>query len=224
MSLKRILISCLSIAYFYWIGGLLGVSIILMIALHELGHLYAAKLLGYENDGFILTPLGGLGLLKWRINNFWHRFIVAWAGPLVGFLLVVIAMIVNYFWNNPFVWKMAGWWAFVNLFNLLPIYFLDGGQIFWCIGNSISIKYGLKEWFHVPAVLCLGLVFNAFGIFPCMILILFSYINRHNTKRDIWNVRRDKAMSKFQIITAILIYISLVTYLVWCMITSFAAQ
>lgn len=127
MSLKKILISFLSIAYFYWIGGLLGVSIILMIALHELGHLYAAKLLGYENSGFILTPIGGLGLLKKRIDDFWHRFIVAWAGPFVGLLLVAGAMAINFFWNDSFVWKMAGWWALINLFNLLPIYFLDGG-------------------------------------------------------------------------------------------------
>lgn len=221
MFLRKILISSLSVAYFYWIGGLLGVSIILMIALHELGHLYAAKLLGYENTGFILTPLGGVGLLKKRIGDFWHRFIVAWAGPFVGFLLVVGAMAVNYFCNNPFVWNMAGWWAVINLFNLLPIYFLDGGQIFWCIGNSINIKYGLKEWFHLPAGLCLGLLFNIFGIFPVVILILLSYLGRYGIRRDIWNVRRDGAMSAFQINAAALGYVSLVVFLVWCALISF---
>lgn len=105
-----------------------------MVLLHEFGHAFACRMTGGRADEIILWPLGGVafvrpparpGALLWSIA----------AGPLVNALLVPCLALL--------AWVTAGAGAdmrklvhtvsFLNLvllvFNLLPVYPLDGGQI-----------------------------------------------------------------------------------------------
>jgi len=110
-----------------------------IVLLHEFGHALACRQVGGRAERIVLWPLGGVayvdppqrpGATLWSIA----------AGPLVNVVLapvlLVIAMLMNRAGLTPEVSNASGLVqaiAFINfallIFNLLPIYPLDGGQI-----------------------------------------------------------------------------------------------
>lgn len=116
--------------------GILLVSILL----HELGHCFAARRLGGEAEEVVLWPLGGLATL--RVPNTPHaQFWTAFWGPAVNLLLVL--GLGAWISRGGIPWALGdllGWqpsWVMnafrVNLglllFNLLPAFPMDGGQM-----------------------------------------------------------------------------------------------
>jgi len=131
-----------------------------IILMHEFGHALACRQVGGTANQIILWPLGGVayvsppqrpGALLWSIV----------AGPLVNVVLVPILSAALLFgqhagWEsaNPdlykyilIIWKMN---LAILIFNLLPIYPLDGGQIFrsllWFVvgrANSLMVASAL---------------------------------------------------------------------------------
>lgn len=124
-----------------------------IVLMHEFGHALACRSVGGEADRIVLWPLGGAafvnpppraGALLWSIA----------AGPLVNVvvLLISIPLLVVYykdpsplgrfFVNGLFVQNLV-----LLVFNLLPIYPLDGGQLvrallWFAVGrvNSLAIS------------------------------------------------------------------------------------
>ena len=105
------------------------------MTLHEFGHAFACRSVGGRADEIVLWPLGGVayvdppqrpGAVLWSIA----------AGPLVNVALVPVLFLFRFLASGPFppdLQALAGNLAYINVallvFNLLPIYPLDGGQI-----------------------------------------------------------------------------------------------
>jgi Zn-dependent protease len=118
-------------------------AIFAIVLLHEFGHAFACRQVGGTAKQIILWPLGGIayvdppqrpGATLWSIA----------AGPLVN---VALAPII---WGTILVGNGVGWqdslpnfynflWAVFGInvvllvFNILPIYPLDGGKILWSL-------------------------------------------------------------------------------------------
>ena len=126
-----------------------------LVLLHEFGHCFGARRTGGQADEILLGPLGGLAMVRPPDTPRAHMITLV-AGPAVNLLLLVVAAVVlaaTYGgitavpWNpfDPFypVNGQAGfhstmhWWLCVFfginylllLFNLLPIYPMDGGRM-----------------------------------------------------------------------------------------------
>lgn len=132
--------------YGMFLGMLFGIVLV-----HEFGHCLGARAVGGDARDILMWPLGGLAYAYAPMRP-WPQFVTVACGPLVNlvFCLISGAVVVGYtgLWGlillNPFEGIMlprdmnwlAGLWIFyqVNLmllmFNLLPIYPLDGGQLF----------------------------------------------------------------------------------------------
>jgi Zn-dependent protease len=115
-------------------------ALFLIVTTHEFGHSLACRQVGGRADKIVLWPLGGVayvdppprpGATLWSIA----------AGPLVNVVLLPIITLIavagrSIGWEhaNPnlytLIWTV--WWINRGLliFNMLPIYPLDGGQIF----------------------------------------------------------------------------------------------
>ena len=114
-------------------------TLFLIVLLHEFGHALACRQVGGRANQIVLWPLGGIafvnppprpGALLWSIA----------AGPLVNLVLVPITIGVFVFaqyqgLNNVdpdayrFLWIVLLMNIGLLIFNMLPIYPLDGGQI-----------------------------------------------------------------------------------------------
>ena len=111
------------------------VTLFAIVMMHEFGHALACRQVGGQADLIVLWPLGGVayvnppprpGALLWSIA----------AGPLVNVVLVPVLggfIALAKAGGSPDVIEClrAVWFinVFLLIFNLLPIYPLDGGQI-----------------------------------------------------------------------------------------------
>ena len=143
-SLMRTVISLsLYIAIDYWIFKSWTAVFILVtvIVIHELGHFIAMKFFGYKGVNMTFIPFVG-AYVSGEASNFSrkNKIIMLFAGPLPG---ICIGLVLFYLYqnNHEHIYLRAALpFLLLNIFNLLPISPLDGGQIFETLfftGNRI---------------------------------------------------------------------------------------
>jgi Zn-dependent protease len=110
-----------------------------IVLLHEFGHAFACRQVGGQAKYIVLWPLGGIAYVRPPARPGAMLWSIA-AGPLVNVALVPVTLGLHVWaraqgWDEtyPDAERFLGTVAFLNLallvFNLLPIYPLDGGQI-----------------------------------------------------------------------------------------------
>jgi Zn-dependent protease len=121
-------------------------ALILMggIAFHEYGHLWAGKKLGFQSQGFYFIPfVGGLSITAGTVRRYTQKAFIAIMGPVWGAALALATYLLYLKTGNNFIGGAALWMTFINLFNLAPLSFLDGGQILESIVYSINETFAL---------------------------------------------------------------------------------
>jgi len=114
-------------------------SLFLIVLTHEFGHQLACRQVGGKTHDIVLWPLGGVAYVSPPQRPGAQLWSIA-AGPLVNVLLIpiltlLLALISQFGWRefHPDVWQLVHiiWKINIGLliFNLLPVYPLDGGQI-----------------------------------------------------------------------------------------------
>ena len=118
-------------------------TLFLIVMLHEFGHALACRQVGGTANRIVLWPLGGVAY----VNPPMRPGAVLWsivAGPLVNVaLLPVLAVLVALGRSMGWAQDMPNAYAFLRtvlaidlgllVFNVLPIYPLDGGKILWSL-------------------------------------------------------------------------------------------
>lgn len=114
------------------------------VGFHECSHLWAAKRLGLKTKGFYLVPfMGGVAFITDRYKNYGQQAFVVLMGPVGGGVLALATAGAWYITGSPILGAAAGWMCFLNLFNLLPLSFLDGGQLMGTISYSVNKTLGM---------------------------------------------------------------------------------
>jgi Zn-dependent protease len=117
-------------------GAVEYIGVFIIVLLHEFGHAFACRQTGGEADHIILWPLGGIAYVNPPPRPGAYLWSIA-AGPLVNVLLFPILTGVIYLarwgqWSSDLFQLVVSLW-YINtgllIFNLLPVYPLDGGQI-----------------------------------------------------------------------------------------------
>ena len=100
-----------------------------IIIVHETGHIVGAWIFKWKIDKVILLPFGGITIFKENIDkSLKQELIIALLGPLFQILFYLIFKD-NATFNH---YNMA-----ILLFNLLPIYPLDGSKILNIFFNEL---------------------------------------------------------------------------------------
>jgi Zn-dependent protease len=144
------LISIWAYALFY--GWKFAVGFVLLMFVHECGHLIVAKKFGLPVSAPVFIPfMGAFILLKDQPRNAWMEACVGIGGPLLGSLGALACNSLGEIFNIPFLIVLASVGYFLNLFNLMPVGFLDGGRIvtalsrwLWLPGFAMLLWFGWK--------------------------------------------------------------------------------
>lgn len=106
------------------------------VIVHEYGHALTAKHLGYDINVIYLSPIGGIATsnkpnAKLDFHENWrHEFNITLNGPLVNLVFAAVASNLMFFgFHNDFIETFFVINAVILVFNLLPVYPMDGGRI-----------------------------------------------------------------------------------------------
>jgi stage IV sporulation protein FB len=105
-------------------------TIFISVLIHELAHAYVAIKLGYDVSEIYIDIFNGAAMMD--INNINDRDSVRIisAGPLSNVILYLLSLTFIYiFGSNDFLQKMVIVNFILFVFNILPIYPMDGGRL-----------------------------------------------------------------------------------------------
>ena len=125
-------------AYSLWFGSWrFGLGFVLLILVHELGHFAEARRQHLPVTLPTFIPfLGAFVTVRHAGIPPWRRALVSLAGPFVGGLGAAAVWAVGSAHNTVWLIVLANVGFLLNVFNLLPIGFLDGGAVFQAISQS----------------------------------------------------------------------------------------
>jgi Zn-dependent protease len=137
---------------FTWQSRVQSMSMLFAIVLlHEFGHCFAARWVGGDADEIVMTPIGGLAMAS-PPQRWLPTLITVAAGPLVNVILCLLCGVALWLYLGWLPWdptrfvpprgisssmlNVVGWvfWIYQTsymllMFNLLPVFPLDGGQM-----------------------------------------------------------------------------------------------
>jgi Zn-dependent protease len=198
-----------AITYGFWFA----LGFVLLIFVHETGHLIAAKRLGLKVGAPVFIPfMGALIALKDAPPNAWVEAQVGIGGPLLGTIGAACCEGIYQLTGNLLFRALAHSGFLINLFNLMPIGFLDGGRIvtalspwLWILG---FIGMGILTFFHPNFLVILILIVSLPRLFS-----LF----RAKTEEE----RRYYEVTPAQRLIMTVMYFGLIAFLVLGMVATF---
>lgn len=146
--------------------------IMIMLFVHESGHIFAMKREGLKTKGIYFIPFfGAAAVADDAFPSRKSEVYIALMGPVWGLILSLIVAVVYLFTINPLFAAAASWMAMVNLFNLLPINPLDGGRVLKSVAFSINSKLGLVFILSSFILIILLIVYLKLYLFFLLLLI-----------------------------------------------------
>ena len=105
------------------------VGFVVLLLVHELGHVLEARRQGLPTSAPMFVPfLGALITMKELPKDAWREAQVALAGPIIGSLGAAAAWGLGAALDSDLLVALAFVGFLLNLFNLLPVVPLDGGR------------------------------------------------------------------------------------------------
>lgn len=152
-------------------GWQFAVGFVLLIFVHECGHLIVAKWCGLKVTTPAFIPfVGALITLKENPPNAWVEAQVGIGGPLLGSAGAAVCVGIYYLTGHQLFLALAYTGFFLNLFNLMPVGFLDGGRVvtalspwLWIVGFIILVGFTVQQTIRI-----------GYPNFLLVIIIIFS--------------------------------------------------
>ncbi|WP_010272372.1 site-2 protease family protein [Paenibacillus senegalensis] len=125
----------------------IAVGLVIMVLIHELGHVLAAKQKGLPMSAPVFIPfLGALVNMRRQPRDAATEAYIAMGGPLLGTIGAAISFWLGYTLELSLFKALAYIGFILNLINLLPIHPLDGGRIavavsrwLWLVGLTVGL-------------------------------------------------------------------------------------
>lgn len=151
------------------------VLLLLIIIIHELGHLITATILKKEMSSVTIYPFGGLTKINSLLNDsILKEFIILIMGPITQILFFYLVL---YLYKNGYVpentfdnFNKIN--AVILVFNLLPILPLDGGRM---LNLLLNLKFSYK-YSHIVMIIISVLVITFLTILMLKSSVKFLFV------------------------------------------------
>jgi Zn-dependent protease len=158
-------------------GWSFGLGFVLLLFVHEMGHVVQLRREGIKASAPLFIPfMGAFVGMKQMPQNAAAEARVGLAGPVLGSLACLIPLALWKATGNTFWEALAFTGFFLNLFNLLPVLPLDGGRA----------MAALSPWMWFVGF---GLLVGATFVYPNPIMILILLLGGMETIRR-WRGRK----------------------------------
>lgn len=107
-------------------------TLFVIVVIHELGHVAAAREVGWKVTEIELLPFGGVATIENEAAaDPLDEIVVALAGPFLNITMIFVSLL--FWWSGVWTEEWTRFFVTSNViiagFNLLPIWPLDGGRI-----------------------------------------------------------------------------------------------
>ena len=187
-------------------------TMMIFAIIHEFGHLIAGLILGMKPEKMEIVPYGVSISFKIMLQDYnkkiyngnlleIKKIIVAFAGPLTNLIIILIALNINHNVFSSLIIIYAN--ILLIIFNLLPIYPLDGGRILKGILHIIFGKRKAEKYInHISfvSVIILTLISSilVYSVKNISIFLIILVLWGIFIKQDIIDKRRDKIYNLIQ--------------------------
>src|SRR5204862_4392071 len=123
----------------YWTlyGWPLALGLVVSIYIHEMGHVSVLRSLGISAGAPLFIPgVGAVVMLRERITDPLIDARIGLAGPIWGMGAAIAAALAGMLTGAAIWFAISELTAFVNLFNLTPVWQLDGSRGFHALNRS----------------------------------------------------------------------------------------
>ena len=143
------------------------------VILHELGHALMGQVFGVRTREILLTPIGGIAMLDRALDNSRAEIWISIAGPIVNFILVVLALLLMFISNASWISYFIMVNIMLGVFNLIPAFPMDGGRILRAL---LAKKYGYRKatLAALKVSKVFGVLFIGVGIFYSIMLSIIG--------------------------------------------------
>lgn len=154
-------------AYAVVYGWSFGVGLVLLIFIHEMGHVFVAWRQGLPITAPVFIPfMGAVIFQKKESDSAWDQAVMGIGGPVGGAIGALICHAIYLQTGNPFFLGLAFIGYFFNLINLAPMIPLDGG---WIVG-------AISPWLWLVGLVGMAALFFA-GIVQNPIFIILALLS-----------------------------------------------
>ena len=139
------------------------IGLVVLIFVHEMGHVLEIRRQGLAATAPIFLPFLGAGIfMRTQAQSPLKQAQIAIAGPIAGTLGATVALVLYAAtrFDLFLVWAYFGYW--INLFNLIPFGMLDGG---WILAP-------VSKWIQVAGLAILAGLFFAGLINPLVLIVV----------------------------------------------------
>jgi len=152
------------ITYTFIYGWKYAIGIVVLLFIHEMGHLTAARKLGIDTSMPMFIPfIGAIIQMKQAPKDAKTESIVGIAGPVFGALGAFVCLITGELFDAELLLALAYFGFLLTVFNLIPAHPLDGGRIvtaislkLWLVGIPIMVFFSL--YFFNPIGLLISIL------------------------------------------------------------------
>lgn len=150
-------------AYSLWGGPWFAVGLVLMIFIHEMGHVVEIRRQGMHATAPIFIPFFGAAIFqRSHAQSPMRQAQIGIAGPIAGTIGATAALVLygSTRWEQLLLWAYLGF--LINLFNMIPFGMLDGG---WILAP-------VSKWIQVAGLALLAYLFFTGALSPLVIIIV----------------------------------------------------